>query len=302
MEECLAMNDKKYSSIVVESHLNHLDRLRQAVENAAVVMGCCADIVHLVSGKDFVYALERFKKFNNFPIIAAATTEFEIIKERLWTETFVNIKNSLTQEYPEGILAHEFAHIRQCYDRGILELLFESSCPRDARNLASIFLTELEEVVADSLLPSSWRNDKNRAILRWIERYPEVPHPFFLAALKTTTDFRKEDIRLFRKVNSKIESDPMLRLSFETGLQCFRYFYVRKRIRPEDVNIIEEGINKILGNLFGTTHRCHVRLRAHWKRFAYNGRFLVPTRFNTFIKHFHQTILEDSSPCSRWIC
>jgi hypothetical protein len=255
------MMDRQWSSIVAEPHLDALGRFREAVRNAGTVIGCSADIVHLVSGKDFVHALKRFKKFNNSPLVTAAITEFKVIKGRLWTETFVNVENSLAQEHPEGVIGHEFAHIRQCYDRCCIpELLFENSCPAVAREFASVFITELEEVVAESLLPSSWRNNKNRAILRFTERHSRPPHPMFLAALRATTDFRKEDTRLFRKLVTRMGRDPMVRFSLGTALQYFRYFYIRRKIRPEDLHIIQEGIDEILGNLFGITNSCTVKM------------------------------------------
>lgn len=276
METFLAMNNRKHSSIVVESGLDHLERFRKIIRDAAVTIGYCADLVYLISEKDFLYALDRFKKSNNSYVIAAATTEFQIINKKLWSVTFVNAENSLAQEFPKGVIAHEFAHIRECYNLGgIPKLLFGKSCPRDARNLATLFLTEVEEVGADSLLPSSWRNRKNRAILREIKVYPEEPHPFFLAALKATTDFRKEDAILFKRLNERINTDPMLRLMFEMGLQYFRRFYTRKEIDPKDVNVIEEGINKILKNFYGIADQCHIRLRECWKRFDNNGRIVA---------------------------
>lgn len=281
MRTCLAINNREHPSIVVESCLDHLERFRKVIRDAAVTIGCCADFVYLISEKDFVYALDRFKKFNNFHVIAAATTEFEIINEKLWTATFVNAENSLAQEYPKGVIAHEFAHIRQCYNLGGMpKLLFEKSCPRDARDLATLFLMEAEEVAADSLLPSSWRNSKNRAILRYINAYPEEPHPFFLAALKATTNFRKEDAVLFKRLNDRINANPMLSFLFEMGLQYFRRFYTRKETDPKDVSVIEEGINKILKNLCGIADQCHITLRACWKRFNNNGRSLLHKQFD----------------------
>jgi hypothetical protein len=255
------MTGKQCSSIVADSHLNHLGRFREAAENAGSVIGCSADIIHLVSEEDFAHALDRFKNSIIFSPIAVAITEFKIMKERLWTETFVNVENSLVQEYPEGVIAHEFAHIRQCYDHCCIpKLIFKNSCPTDARFFASVFIMELEEIVAEALLPSCWKNDKNRAILRFTEGCSEVPHPLFLAALKATTDFTKEDMKLFRKVVAKIERDSVFRFPFRTLLQYFRYFYIRRKIRIEDDIVIEEGINKILEKLFGIRRSCHVRM------------------------------------------
>jgi hypothetical protein len=257
MQTCHVINREGLQLLSTSLSSEYVVKFRDALKNAEAAMKCSANLVRLVSAKDFVRHLELFEKFHEFSPTVAAATEFKINRGKLWTETFVDVENPLTQKYPESVIAHEFAHIRECYDRGcILELRFDKHCPTDARIFASVFLMELEEVVADSLLPPLWRNSKNSVILRLAEKCSEIPHPFFLAALKVSCKFGEEEAKLFRKLMSKSVGDWWVNASFKMALPYFRYFYVRRGIRVEDVKVVEAGINRIVEKFFGVKDSC----------------------------------------------
>lgn len=239
---------------------NFVAGFEDAIKRAEAAMKCSSDVVHLMSRRDFIRRVKKFEKFYGFSPTVAAATEFKMKHKRLWTETFVDANNILAQKYPESVIAHEFAHIRECYERGcLLELAFVKHCPIDARNFASLFVIELEEVVADSLLPQAWRNCKNRAILQLAANYSAAPHPLFLAALRVATDFSREDERLFRKLMFKNGWEWWVRFSFKTALQYFKYFYVKKGIRVEDVKLVETGVNRVVEKIFGVRGICVVK-------------------------------------------
>lgn len=261
MQRCNLTSRKPY--LVFGSENSDLvARFEDAVRRAEAEMKCSADVIRLVAGRDFIRYMEKFEKFYGFSPAVAAATEFKMKQKRLWTETFVDADSLLARRFPESVIAHEFAHIRECYNRGyLLELAFVKHCPPDARNFASLFMMELEEVVADSLLPQEWRNCKNRAILQFAENHPAAPHPFFLAALKVATDLREKDEKLFRMLLSKNGCEWWVRFSFRMALQYFKYFYVKRGLRIEDVKVVERGVNRVVEKLLGLKNSCVVRMR-----------------------------------------
>ncbi|MEM3693938.1 MAG: hypothetical protein QXI39_07975 [Candidatus Bathyarchaeia archaeon] len=252
---------KKDCPTILGTFQDPCGRFRNAIENAHRIVGCSADVVHLVSEKDFLSALRRLERFHKVSLVAMATTEFRTSREGLWTETFVNIENEFTRTHPEPVIAHEFAHIHQHFHMGgMLELSFRGPCPRQARKMASIFLMGLEEVLADCLLPWKWRREKNVAIINLMEKCPEAPHPIFLSVLRATMEARKEG-EAFRKLRTRMLEDPLNAYVYKTALRYFRYFYARRKIGASDLGIIKEGIDEIMGRLFGLSDSCEVRLR-----------------------------------------
>jgi hypothetical protein len=143
---------------------------------------------------------------------------------------------------------------------GMLELAFVKPDSKQARKMASIFLMGLEEVLADSLLPSKWRIEKNRAILYLLGKCPEAPHPIFLSVLRTTME-PENGREAFRKLMERLEFDPLKGLLYETALKYFRYFYTKGKVNASDIKTIEEGINGILRSLYGIPHSCRVVLK-----------------------------------------
>jgi hypothetical protein len=128
---------KRRRPVILGTFLDPYGRFRDAIETAYRAIGFSSDVVHLVSERFFHHALRRLERFHRVSLIAMATTEFRVLKESLWTETFVNAENRFTKAHPEAVMAHEFAHMRKLW-RNLPQkspLFFLFSFFRSFRNL-----------------------------------------------------------------------------------------------------------------------------------------------------------------------
>jgi hypothetical protein len=240
----------------------NVNEFLKPVEEAKSVIGCSADVVHLVPDRKFIYYIDQFRSASLSSALVAATTMLTWKGNDFWSETFLNADNVLVKRHPECVLAHEFAHVYH-YHNGWLapQVFFRKPCSLEIKEFAAVFLVELEEVLADSLLPEPWRKVKNTLILREILKQREEPHPLFLAFLEATTELSKQDLELLRRLKIITAKSFGGSFPFVKAVATFQHFCSQRRITMEDAKLIENRLNGIIHDVFGIKNAVYVGLK-----------------------------------------
>jgi len=254
---------RQYSPyFVVHSPKYSANEFLKAVEEAKSVIGCLADVVHLVPQRKFIRYVKQFRRISLSSALVAATTVFTFKEDNLWAETFLNADNFLVRMHPECVLAHEFAHVYHYHNDCLVpDVIFRKPCSPEIKEFATVFLVELEEVLADSLLPKPWRKVKNTLILREILKHKEEPHPLFLAFLEATTELSKQDLELLRRLKLRSEKDFGGSFPFANAVATFRHFCLQRRITMKDGKLIENRLNDMIYNVFGIDNMVYIALK-----------------------------------------
>lgn len=235
-----------------------LEKIVRAVEKAKKIIGDAADEIYVLRKRAFRKAARRFKKFTMSSPRVVATTEFQTEGRKLKTRTFINATNPLVRRNIKGVLAHEFAHIKHYKAGNVIPTpRFKKSLPSEAKQFAIIFLNEIEEVLADALLPAKTRNKKNREIFKSIIKKNELPHPLFLLALKVTTKFSQEESdvldKLLKESAKELKSVPF---PFNPVEKLYSKIFEQKGVKQCDIPLIESVLNLLIEKLYGVKNAC----------------------------------------------
>lgn len=235
-----------------------LEKIVLAVQKAREIIGEAADEVYISRKRDFRKAARRFRKFAFSSPNVVATTEFETVKKKLKTRTFVNASSKLVRRNFKGVLAHEFAHIKQYKNSQVIPMpRFKKSLPSEAKQFAMIFLNELEEILADALLPAKMRNKKNREIIKMLTEKDEMAHPLFLLALKVTTKLSaKESVILEEMIQKSAKSLKNVPFPFNPVEKLYNKIFEQKEIKQSDILLIENVLNLLIERLYGVKNAC----------------------------------------------
>ena len=249
--DCTLLIDMKFEK--------KLDKIFEAVKDAIKTVGYSADEIYILRKRGFSKAARRYAKFNFSSPTVVATTEIRKKNGTIETSTFVNASNSFVRRNLDAVLAHEFAHIKHHISGHVFpNLRFKKRCPKEAKQFAHIFLMVIEEILADSILPASKRNKKNKAILKALKKENRLPHPLFLLQLKTTTKLSPEEKEELEELIQK--SIQALRtpspIPFYTIEQLYQRIFEQKELKPTDLQIIEDMINLLIDKLYGIKNAC----------------------------------------------
>jgi len=235
-----------------------LEKIIRDLQKAREIIGEVADEIYVFRKRDFRKAARRFAKFAMSSPNVVATTEFENSGRKLRTRIFVNASSKLVRRNFKGVLAHEFAHIKQ-YKAGQAIPLprFKKSLPAEAKQFAMILLNQLEEILADSLLPAKTRNKKNREIVKMLIEKDELAHPLFLLALKATTKLSaKEKEALEEMIRKSAKSLKNVPFPFNPVERLYTKIFEQKEIKQSDIPLIESVLNLLIERLYGIKNAC----------------------------------------------
>jgi len=258
MAEYITLNISGTTLTVDRKFERKLEKIIAAFQKAKEIIGEAADEIYVFRKRDFRKAARRFMKFALSSPSVVATTEFETAKRKLRTKTFVNASSKLVRRNFKGVLAHEFAHIKQYKASQAIPLpRFKKSLPAEAKQLAMIFLNELEEILADSLLPAKTRNKKNREIVKMLMEKDELAHPLFLLALKVTTKLpAKEKEILEEMIRKSAKSLKNVPFPFNPIERLYNKIFEQKEVKQSDIPLIENVLNLLIERLYGVKNAC----------------------------------------------
>ncbi|HDI12071.1 MAG TPA: hypothetical protein ENF63_00590 [Candidatus Bathyarchaeota archaeon] len=258
MAEYITFNVSGTTLMVDKKFERKLEKIIAGFQKAKEIIGEVADEIYVLRKRDFRKAARRFAKFTLSSPSVVATTEFENLKHKLKTRTFINASSKLVRRNFKGVLAHEFAHIKQ-YKAGQAIPLprFKKSLPAEAKRFAMIFLNELEEILADSLLPAKTRNKKNREIVKMLVEKDELAHPLFLLALKITTNLPvKEREILEEMIRKSAKSLKNVPFPFNPVERLYNKIFEQKEVKQSDIPLIENVLNLLIERLYGVKNAC----------------------------------------------
>jgi len=258
MAEYITFNISGTTLTVDKKFERKLKKIIAGFQKAKEIIGEVADEVYVLRKRDFRKAARKFAKFALSSPSVVATTEFETSKRKLKTRTFINASSKLVRRNFKGVLAHEFAHVKQ-YKAGQAIPLprFKKSLPAEAKQFAMIFLNELEEILADSLLPAKTRNKKNREIVKMLIEKDELAHPLFLLALKITTKLpAKEREILEEMIRKSAKSLKNVPFPFNPVERLYNKIFEQKEIKQSDIPLIENVLNLLIERLYGVKNAC----------------------------------------------
>jgi len=258
MAEYITLNVSGTTLTVDRKFERKIEKIIAGLEKAKEIIGEVADEIYVFRKRDFRKAARRFAKFALSSPSVVATTEFKTSKRRLKTRTFVNASSKLVRRNFKGVLAHEFAHIKQYKAGQVIPLpRFKRSLPAEAKQFAMIFLNELEEILADSLLPVKTRNKKNREIIKMLMEKDEPAHPLFLLALKVTTKLSaKEKAALEEMIQKSAKSLKNVPFPFNPVERLYSKIFEQKEIKQSDIPLIENVLNLLIERLYGVKNAC----------------------------------------------
>jgi len=235
-----------------------IEKIIGAIEKAKGIIGEVADEIYVLRKRAFRKAARKLKKFTMSSPRVVALTEFQTEKRKLKTRTFVNASSPLVRRNIKGVLAHEFAHIKHFKAGNLIPTpRFKKSLPSEAKRFAIIFLNEIEEVLADALLPLKTRNKKNREIFKSITKKGELPHPLFLLGLKVSTKFSPEESSVLEEMIK--ESAKQLKnvpFPFNPVEKLYRKIFEQKEIKRCDIPLTENILNLLIEKLYGVKNAC----------------------------------------------
>lgn len=258
MVEYIALNVSGAKLTVDRKFERKIEKIIAGLQKAKEIVGEVADEVYVFRRRDFRKVARKIVKFAFSSPSVVATTEFEGSKRKLKTRTFVNASSKLVRKNFKGVLAHEFAHIKQ-YKAGQEVPLprFKKSLPTEAKQFAMVFLNELEEILADSLLPAKTRNKKNREIVKMLIEKDELAHPLFLLALKVATKLpAKEKAILEEMIQKSAKSLKNVPFPFNPVERLYSKIFEQKEIKQSDMPLIENVLNLLIERLYGVKNAC----------------------------------------------